>query len=381
MIRVWILLFVCTGLAYLYDSARVKSLNNGVTVYIDNINSKLVFLLLCIIMVCFSGLRTRMNDTVRYMTSFASKTASWNTIFVVDWALGSNPLFSVYSNILKMIIGDNSQAFIFITSLFVTCSYLQFLRKYSPRFGLSVFTMIAFTIYAFTMAAMKQTISIAIGIWAIQCFLNNKHFKAILLLLIASLFHPYVVSIAICFLLSRDVWKKKTILILLGTVLCVLFINEFFQLLLSFSDAVGEDYSLSYLSEDGVGVTRILSYSVLPFISFFGRKQINLQNNRLYNICINGSIVSACIMLISGFGGAVFTARVPSYFDVFSCITAAIVFETVELTGKRLMRFLFTLFMLVFYYTYYYKYLVLYCNGDWLADIYRHSSLFNLFGG
>ena len=226
MIRVWVLLLFCLLLAYYYEKslAVVDATSN---VRGETRTSVVLFYILLITLVLFAGLRTRMNDTGNYVASYHQISSGWKTLFDVDWTIGSKPFFGVYRRLLKTLFGSNPQIFIFVSSLIVVCSYLLFIRRYTVHLEWSVFTLIAFCIYGFSMGAMKQSLSIAIGIWAIPCFIDKKYVKAIVLLALASLFHPYVLLLGSLCLFKQDVWKRKTLLAILAT-LVVVFLFAFF---------------------------------------------------------------------------------------------------------------------------------------------------------
>ena len=78
-----------------------------------------------------------------------------------------------------------------------------------------MFLFLAFTVYAFTAAAMKQTLATAIAIWAMPQFLSGKKLKATLIILLAMLIHPYVVIYFVAFFASKTIWDKKTFFMIL----------------------------------------------------------------------------------------------------------------------------------------------------------------------
>ena len=383
MIRVWLLLFFCILIAHYYEKNMIIE-DGKIENRVETNISATCFIVLITVLVLFSGLRTVMNDTLNYTRVFlndAMVPKGWSSVFNVDWLIGSNPLFNIYLRCIKTIFGSNSQVFLFLTSLLIEYSYLKFLRKYTLNFEWSIFTFIAFTIFAFSMSAMKQAISIAIGIWAIPGFLENKYLKAVIILLIASLFHPYVIILGALPLFSRDVWKSKTLIIIFATILVLFTFDYFVNIVMRISDAFGEVNEIEAFTEQGVGIARILSYLYLPAVTFIARNEINEMHNPFVNVCVNATVLSGCIMLISGFGGSYMFGRVPSYLDLFTCITVAVVFCACQYRGREFYKLVFVCLLLVFYYVYYEKYLIGYCNGDWFADIYKHVSVFELFGG
>lgn len=379
MIEVWCLLLICTILAYRYSKGII--IDESGTAY-QSANIGFVFFLLATILVMYAGLRTRMNDTGNYIMAYLNdyRTPSgFISLFRVNWNIGENPLFNVYFRVVKTICGPNSQILVFISSFIIECSYLTFLRKYSKNFGLTIFVFLSFTVYAFSLAAMKQCMAISIGIWAVPAFLEKKYCKALFLIITAILFHPFIILLASLVFLRTNTWKKQTISVVVITIFIALGYNVFLNRLLWVTEAIGEEYTVELFTEKGVGYFRVIVYLLLPLLSYLCRDDINDMNDPMINICVNGSIVSGCLMVIASLGGANFVGRTGNYFDVFTCVAAPVVLSCIDRKLKFL-KYLYIMAMLLFYYTYYHKYLVGYCGGNWFECIYRHASILTLFG-
>ena len=384
MIRVFVLLLVSIFLASLYNNKtpiQEQQFGNTTTQsYSSGMN--FAFLLLLIILVLFSGLRTQMNDTITYAATFLSDSATpagFGTLFSVDWNLGSHPLFLIFQRLVKTVFGSNSQWFILCHAIIVVSSYLLFLRKYSYNFFWSVFTLLAFTVYAFSMAAMKQVMAIAVGIWAIPLLLQKRYVKGIIILIFAMLFHPYVFILFVCAFLSDGVWTKKTWMIIIVSVLGFFAFSKFVNMASDVAEYLGKEYQYENLTASGVSFARVIAYGIIPIFSFLTRNRINEQNDPMLNMAVNGTIVSFGFMLIASNGGAVLLGRISGYFNVFTCLAVPFILESLSEEYKKPLKAVFVLFQLLFYFTYYRSYLYAYCNGNWFADIYNHASIFSLF--
>ena len=380
-----LLLFVCTILAYWSSnkqSVTIEKTEKGFSQSAISLSS-IAFIALLIILVCFGGLRTFMNDTAIYLSSFEEKVPNTlSGIKSVDWAIGSNPLFAIYRIIIKSLLTTNGQVFIFVSSLITITSMILFIRKNSENFGFSIFLFISFTVYAFTLGAMKQTMATAIAIWAVPLFLSGKKIRAVLLIVIAMFIHPYVVVYFAFFFLYKNIWDKRAVLIILATLAISFVFTSFIAGLLNLTSLIGDEYDSSMFEGTGTNIFRVLVYWVTPVLSFVYREQIREKDNKFLNVCINLSLVSACFILLASIGGANMMGRLANYFDIFTCISLPVVVScgNSKTNEKTIISLLAFIGFIGFYITYYSKY---YPNffGDMFNDYYCHVSFMELFKG
>lgn len=379
MVEVFVLLVVCSLLAYFfsYNSVyrRYEKAGDGVYEYQRTSGaSKFVFAILVMILICFSGLRTFMNDTATYLNNFNKVMDSLEGIKHINWSLGANPLFHIYQIIIRTFISSNGSTFIFITAVIVVYSNLMFIKKYSINFAYSIYMYLAFTIYAFTMAAMKQTLAISIAIWAIPYLLEGKPMKGAILILLAMFVHPYVAIYLAIFVMSKGIWDIKTVLMIFVTIIASMSFSTLIPKLIEVTSTIGDEYSIEMLTGQGVSIFRVLVYLVVPGLSFIYRNNIREYGNKFVYLCINLSTISSCLMILGSSGGANLFGRMANYFDLFQCLALPIIFRY-GIRGrktKNLFKFLGIIGFAFFYYTYYSKYIG---RGD---CFYNHITLLEL---
>ncbi len=373
MLEVFALLFICWGLACFLP--KTADAWNRVKRHGGSGQLKFVYFVLIAILVCFAGLRTVMNDTSTYLQKFNSVPDSFSALAQIDLRLGANPGFECYRIILRSLGITEGSLFLFITAIFVSVSYVTFLRKYAADFSLSIYLLIASTTYAFTLAAIKQTIAMSIGIWAIDALIRRKKAKFIFLVLLASTFHPYILIFLIAPLFVDSVWSAKTILVVLIVVALGSVLGQLIDRLLAITESIGDTYDASFF-DGSVNVFRLLFYIVSPAMSLMCRKQINQHNNRMVKLCVNFSVISMCFMILASFGGANMFGRMANYFDIFNCLALPItLYYGLSRNSIRVVKPIILLCYAVFYYTYYSKY-----GTAWNADYYQHISFFELLG-
>ena len=386
MIYVMLLLAICSLLGIAYNKQTNNSIFNDDIVEYRKSNSlsSFIFIAILVIMILFSGLRTVGNDTGLYVIMFQTDVPDRLVeIKNINWTIGANPLFSAYRIIIKSLISTNAYVFIFITAILVTTSYLLFIKSKSVDFGFTLFLLIAFTVYAFTMAAIKQTLATAIAIWCIPLFVEkNKKILPSILILVAMLIHPYVLIYFATPFFTKNIWDKKTWLILIITVLIGIFFTQFIEGVLDIAEGLGDsEYKEEHFSSDtSVNIFRVLVYLVPPILSFLYKNNIKKINNKFYFACINLSIISSCFMTIASFGGAILLGRMAAYFDIINCLTIVIILRYGVINKKeRSFMCIFAIIGYIYYYYTFYTKNLNGVNGDWFVDFYEHISLWELF--
>jgi hypothetical protein len=287
------------------------------------------------------------------------------------------PFFILYQLFIKHFISDNPQVFIFISAIIVQSLFVWSYYKYSSNFFLTILLYILSGLFLFTMAAIKQTMAMAIVFGALPFLLNNKPKIYILFIIIASLFHPLVVMYLSVFFFRNDIWTKKIILLLIATFAVGLFFEHFTQLFIDTYSIVGErKYGAEILTErHGMNVFRTMVFGVIPLLSFIFRKKIRGTKNKFLFLCVNTSVVSFLFTFLALFGGANSFGRLAQYFEPFNYILLPYILT--DIFPKKIKipaQILCVMCYLIFFYFLMEKF---YRGG--VYDLFHHVSILNLF--
>lgn len=289
---------------------------------------KFFFYLAAILMALFSGLRVRYNDTGTYVETYIYLIKDNGSLFenvgggTINWlALGENPGFIFVQNILKH-IGFSKQSFLLFFSVITVMVIMWFLNKYSYSLFFSVYLLFTLGLYIFTMAAIKQSFAIAVGLIALDQLFKGKKLKFVVALLFGSLFHPYILMFLVALFFTYKPWTKPTYL----TIGVFAVFGFSFQLLLKtivdLTTILGESYDVQELSGSGINVLRVVVYLVPILLSWYLRKEIAEDgDNRIMHLFINMSILNGLLMFLALFGNAIYFARLADYFTLFSIIS------------------------------------------------------------
>lgn len=386
MFEEMLLPFFALFLGAMYENAEKKEKKFGLTSdtawhRIGTGSGRFWFLVLAFALVCYSGLRTRMNDTPTYINSFVHvKSGLIQGIRSIDWSPGANPFFNIIQIFIRSVISSDGHVFVFLISLFTVGSYMKFLRRYATDFSLAMFVFVAYAGFSFTTSAMKQSLATSIAIWAIPAIIDKKYFKAVLCFCIAALVHPYVVVLAAAFFLKDNIWDKKTSAILIVTFASTIFYTQVADFLMSAAESVGDSYDLDTLTEGGVNILRVGEALVIPVLSFLYKDKLRSTSNSIVFISVNMSLLFACFNILALNGGSFLIGRIPMYFNIFVCL-AFVYVARIGLrdtpNGKWIIFVVCASFLFFDYYGAK-KYLDGYCGGDWFGCFYNHISFFDL---
>ena len=344
LLPITIFSFAMAGFSHTHSKYKNK-LENHET------KDKLFYFIMAIAMVLFVGLRTKYNDTGTYIDTYVYLTP--NTLPVlseIDWSIGSNPAFNLVNWIIKY-LGFSSQDFLMLYAVITISIYLWFIRKYTSNIWLSVFLLFTTGTYLFSLAAIKQCISIAFSLVAVDRFLNKKYIRFIIWIIIAMLFHPYAVMYLIVPLLIYKPWTKATYVSLVVFGIAGIFLQRMLGTIVDITSLLGEEYNTDSFSGDGVNPLRVAVCAAPMILSFFIQKYLKSKETSLAeNLFLNLTFINAEIMFVGLFGTANYFARLANYFLIFQCLSIPFLLNNIDKKSRKTITFLVIALYLPYYY-------------------------------
>ena len=275
-----------------------------------------------IVLVCpyvlWAANRVHFGDTEAYRRMFRDIPTLGGTLTTYLSEHGKDQGFSVLASVIKTLVGSNDKLFFFLIAAFQMFCIVYFLRKYSTSFLLSVFMFVISTDYlSWMFNGMRQFIAVCIVLLSFGLVLRKKYIPAILVILLASTIHASaLMMIPLIFVIQGRVWNWKTLLLLAGVGAAILLIDPF----TAFLDSVLADTQYNDLltndiwkNDDGTNVLRVLFYSIPAILSLFGKRQVDKRNSPVINLCVNCSICTAALYLLSVFSSGIYIGRLPIY--------------------------------------------------------------------
>lgn len=339
--ELWIVLAVSCGLAFVSEKYTLtwngrpsKALNYGVVV------------LLIAYLSFFAGLRTHYNDTYTYMSSYKTMETFPDILIGFRWNLGDNPGFILLNSLMKK-MGFSAQTFVLFYSTLFVASAIILLKRYSSGFTLSVFLFVCAHGYLFSLAAMKQCSSIAIGIMAIPYMLKRKWIPYILIILLAATFHPYILLFLLIPFLRFKPWSTGTWILLAVAGGAGLFLPQIIGTVIDAVALLGDGYDANNFIGEGVNIFRVLVAGVPVFLTLIFRQ--NIDDRQQYPF-INCSFMYAAIMFVGLFGTANYFGRLASYFILFPAIALPSIIKGLSGKDRRYLELLMIICYLGFFY-------------------------------
>jgi len=231
------------------------------------------------------------------------------------------PGFHGLQILFKCFISTEFLHFNLMLVIFDCIAILYLFRKYSCNFAFSVFLFLAAAKHTWMVNGIKQFFANCIILLGCKFLMEKKFFKFAAFVIVASFFHTSaLIVLPIYFFVHGKPWNKKMLLILAASLLAVVFLSSFTNILDFILEAT--DYGTSVLEDNsGSNILRVPIAAVPAVIALISRKKIEKIAPKYINICINMSLISACLYFISSFTSGIHMGRLPIYFDLYSFIS------------------------------------------------------------
>lgn len=146
--------------------------------------------------------------------------------------------FQCFTKFFNSISDENYQLYIAVIAAFVIISLYHFLKKYSVNPFLSIMWYLGILYYIFMFSALKQSIAMAILLWAFDALLERRLIKYIVIVIIAVLFHGPALILLPAYWLSRiKIGKNYVILLVAALAFTFAFRSQILSLMLNYYES------------------------------------------------------------------------------------------------------------------------------------------------
>ena len=338
-----ILMLISVALAWCADHVTMGPMNHAQ-------RHRLVFctLLIIILLAGFAGLRTQCNDTEAYRHAYELITeGSWK---MTDKSVGANPLFNWINYQLK-ICGVSTQNFLMFWAFLTVGCYFIFAHRYSVDYPLTVFLLFTTGCYTFVFAGIKQAAAVGIAVIAVTFALKRKWVFFLAGVLIASLIHPYSLMYLLVPFMEFRPWTKRTYWMLAFFLAAGFFLRPLLGMIVNITTLLGEGYTISEFTGEGVNIFRVLVCNVPLVLSCIYRKKLFADSSETENLMVNLTMLNGAIMFVGLFGTANYFARLANYFLIFQSLSLPWMLKKIGGRDRRMLTILMLLgFAAYFYY-------------------------------
>lgn len=358
----WLLMIAVVALTAIMPQHRKLTLSDGTT-YDRNIGNPVCVIIVILLLAFFTG-NTIANDVFIYRLNFSNINTDITWAQLYETGTGSNPLFEFIQVLFKRLISTNPADFHLFEGLIVQTCFVLFYRRYSPSLSMSMFMVIASSLFYFLMVSWKQSIAMGIGLLCVPLVQDKKYIVFGAILAITMLIHPYIIMYAMLpFLISGKVWTKKNILIMGVMLIAGFSLSKIIGSALEVTELVfGDKHDVQwFVEEHGVSLPRIIFFAITPALSWIYRKELDAHPYPLMNGFIQMSVVSFGFMLMSMSGGANFISRMSTYFEPFSYVALPyILIYIIPKEQQHFIKYAVLFLFLVFFYVFQLKFVSLF---------------------
>lgn len=264
--------------------------------------------------------------------------------------------FVAFECIIKILFGDNRTAFRTILGLLHSIPFILVCRKYSEDYLLTVFLFVASGCHTgWMMNGLRQYAAVMIIFAATTLMLNKKYIPVVLLILLASTFHTSaLIMLPVVFIVQGKAWNWKTIVILVIAIIAMYAFSTntgLFDSMLEGTEYAGTEVAMKAAGDDGTNPIRVLVNAVPALLAFLGRKNMQEENNQVVNMCVNMSVITVGVYLISIVTSGIMVGRLPIYMSLYNFILLP--YEINHFFTKdsaRVLRMLTIGFYMLYYY-------------------------------
>ena len=296
-------------------------------------------------------------DTALYRKSFLNLEPTFAHFLAVFSEGEKDPGFTAFSILVKAIIGNADVLFFLIIACIQLLCITAIFRRYSDDFWTSLFLFVVSTDYLSWMHnGMRQFIAVAIIFVGFKYLVGQRYVPMIFLILLASLFHgSAILMLPIIFVVQGKAWNKKTVIMLVLTMVVVAFVDQFTPIMNELLQNTQYDDMMTneiWTTDDGTNIIRVLFYSIPALLALFGLKYIRAANNPIMNICVNCSIVTMALYLVSSVSSGIYIGRLPIYTTLYGYVALPWMIDCIfEEKSARLVRYaMYGGYLAFFYY-------------------------------
>lgn len=314
----------------------------------------------------FCGLRSGVMDTGTYIALFNGYP---NSIDLIDHSAEiKDKGFYILTVLYKQFISDSFQGWLFIIALISCFTIMITLKKHSCSFGLSCYLFIATTTFTYLINGMRQFIVVTVLFACIDMVIERQFIPYCIIVLLLSTIHASaVLMIAVYFIANVPAWSSRMWLVIIGAMGVGIFFDRVFPVLGTILEETQYSNYVDYIANEGVGanIFRLLIALVPCVLAFLIRKSERIQRNRIINLCVNMSVLNACIYFIGTFSSGMAMGRLTIYFDIYNLLLLPWLMK--EGLQEKAGRFITTA-CVGFYLLFFYFQMVLTWNLSYVSD-------------
>lgn len=262
----------------------------------------------------------------------------WSDISVINFEIG----FKIYNMIISTIFGYKVQIFLAITAFICLIGVINYIKKNSKNYLLSIFIYITFNFYIFTFSGLRQAIAMSILMLSFEFVKKRKFVKFLLMVILASLFHKSALIFLVVYFIANVKINKKYI-VYATSIAAILFIFKSF--IVDIMINLG-GYSVYADVAGGDGYTLLFTFIIMFIFSMLSYKNVDKENAIWYN-CL---LIAIYIQILATANASI--SRLVNYFSIVIIVLLPNVIESIPSKSKRILIKMLVIILLTGFYIY-----------------------------
>ena len=265
------------------------------------------------------GLRSGVGDTQAYITMFNDAPSQFSFSALDNYEKDQG--YFALSILFKQFISSDFHLWLMVVAAISGYAVVVTLYKYSENFFFSMFLFITMTHFVWMLNGMRQFIVVSILFANTELLIRKKFWKYLILVLLLSTIHiTALIMIPVYFIATAKPWGKImwiAVVAALAVGISLDRIAENWSFLLE--DSAYEGYLTAAAASAGSNILRSIAALAPAILALLCKKYTDqARNNKILNISIIMSVLSAVAYLCSSFSGGVLVGRLPIYFDMYN---------------------------------------------------------------
>lgn len=298
---------------------------------------------------------TPRSDTWLYISSFERFPTEWSDGLEKILQAESGQAYDILQLLIKKIFGNNVVVFRIILALIHSIPLVMVFRKYSESYLMSIFLFVATACHTgWMMNGIRQFIAVVIILAATPLMIQRRLGVVALIVLFASTFHfSALLMLPVIFIVQGRAWNKKTIFYIVVALLAMYVFDNYtgvMDFMLQGTEYEGAVQNWQALGDDGTNPIRVFVHAIPMLLALLGRNHIKYENDIMLNICVNMSIVTTGLYLISMVTSGIMVGRLPIYTSLYNLILLPnLIPKMFTESSNRMIRLMMIVFYLIFY--------------------------------
>ena len=144
-------------------------------------------------------------------------------------------------------------------------------------------------------------------------------------------------------------WTKRTYWMLAFFLAAGFFLRPLLGMIVNITTRLGEGYTISEFTGEGVNIFRVLVCNVPLVLSYIYRKKLFTDSSETENLMVNLTMLNGAIMFVGLFGTANYFARLANYFLIFQSLSLPWMLKKIGGRDGRTLKILMAAGYLVYF--------------------------------